>query len=163
LKKSGHYSQHKILKQLNKWMDWLETPNEDFGGMPVCPFLAPERKTDKLFIDYYDYREKSIFQQIIDFDTDDKYTTALFLHVIGGEKLKTSEYQKWVTDELEFMGLDHLKAVCFSPFEKVRRNGVRTREKAPCFITSITTHEALNSAWKKIKDSHYWKKNKETA
>ena len=101
--------------------------------------------------------------QIIDFDGNKKYTTALFLHVIGGEKLKTSEYQKWVTDELEFMGLDHLKAVCFSPFEKVRRNGVRTREKAPCFITSITTHEALNSAWKKIKDSHYWKKDKETA
>ena len=129
MKKSGHYSQHKILKQLNKWMDWLETPNEDFGGMPVCPFLAPERKTDKLLIDYYDYREKSIFQQIIDFDTDDKYTTALFLHVIGGEKLKTSEYQKWVTDELEFMGLDHLKAVCFSPFEKVRRNGVEHEKR----------------------------------
>ena len=114
-------------------MDWLETPNEDFGGMPVCPFLAPERKTDKLLIEPYDYREKSIFQQIIDFDGNEKYTTALFLHVIGGEKLKTSEYQEWVTDELEFMGLDHLKAVCFSPFEKVRRNGVRTREKAPCF------------------------------
>ena len=37
-------------------MDWLETPNEDFGGMPVCPFLAPERKQDKLLIDFYDYR-----------------------------------------------------------------------------------------------------------
>ena len=79
MKKSGHYSQHKILKQLNKWMDWLETPNEDFGGMPVCPFLAPERKTDKLLIDYYDYREKSIFQQIIDFDTDDKVKQFLYL------------------------------------------------------------------------------------
>jgi len=32
-------------------MDWLETPNEDFGGMPVCPFLAPERRQDKLLID----------------------------------------------------------------------------------------------------------------
>lgn len=163
MKKSGQYSQHNILEQLNTWMDWLETPNKDFGGMPVCPFLAPERKTNKLLIDHYDYREKSLFQQIIEFDDDDKYTTALFLHVVGGEELKTKDYQEWLTDELESIGLGHLKAVCFSPFEKVKRNGVRTRVKAPCFITSITTHEALNSAWKKIKDSHYWKKDKETA
>ena len=141
-------------------MDWLETPNKDFGGMPVCPFLAPERKTNKLLIDFYDYREKSLFQHIIEFDIKKGYTTALFLHVIGGQELKTTEYQEWVTRELETIGLGHLKAVCFSPFEKVKRNGIRTREKAPCFITSITTHEALNSAWKKIKDSHYWKKNK---
>ena len=160
MKKSGHYLQHRILKQLDIWMDWLETPNKDFGGMPVCPFLAPERKTNKLLIDFYDYREKSLFQHIIEFDIKKEYTTALFLHVIGGQELKTTEYQEWVTRELETIGLGHLKAVCFSPFEKVKRNGIRTREKAPCFITSITTHEALNSAWKKIKDSHYWKKNK---
>ena len=28
----------KLLEQLEEWMDWLETPNENFGGYPVCPF-----------------------------------------------------------------------------------------------------------------------------
>ena len=162
MKKSGQYL-HK-LKQLEEWMDWLETPNENFGGMPVCPFLAPERKQDKLLIEFYDYSESSLFDMIKEFDEDDKYTTALYLHVKGSwKKQKTKDYGQWVTDELDTIGLGHLKAVCFSPWEKVTRNKVRTRLKAPCFITSITTQESLNDAWKKIKDTTYWKKNRENA
>ena len=162
MKKSGQYS-HK-LKQLEKWMDWLEIPNDDFGGFPVCPFLAPERKQDKLLIEFYDYSENSLFDMIKQFDKDDNYTTALYLHVNGEwRKQKTKDYGQWVTHELDMIGLGHLKAVCFSPWEKVTRNKVRTRMKAPCFITSITTQESLNDAWKKIKDTDYWKKNRESA
>ncbi len=145
-------------------MDWLETPNDDFGGFPVCPFLAPERKQDKLLIEFYDYSENSLFEMIKEFDEDDKYTTVLYLHLKGSwKKQKTKDYGQWVTDELDTIGLGHLKAVCFSPWEKVTRNKVRTRMKAPCFITSITTQESLNDAWKKIKDTNYWKKNRESA
>ena len=159
-----HIVKEKILQELEEWMDWLETPNDDFGGMPVCPFLAPERKQDKLLIEFYDYSENSLFDMIKEFDKDDKYTTALYLHVKGSwKKQKTKDYGQWVTDELDMIGLGHLKAVCFSPWEKVTRNKVRTRIKAPCFITSITTQESLNDAWKKIKDTTYWKKNRENA
>ena len=160
MKKSGQYSHNKIIEQLNTWMDWLETPNEDFGGMPVCPFLAPERKSNQLLIDFYDYTENSLFNQIQEFDKDDKYTTALYLHINSGDRQKTADFQEWVTHEMGNLGLGHLKAVCFSPWEKVRRNGVRTRVDAPCFITSITTHEALNDAWKKIKVTKYWQNNR---
>ena len=141
-------------------MDWLETPNEDFGGMPVCPFLAPERKSGQLLIDFYDYRENSLFNQIQEFDKDDRYTTALYLHINSGERQKTADFQEWVTHEMSNLGLGYLKAVCFSPWEKVRRNGIRTRVNAPCFITSITTHEALNDAWKKITKTKYWQTNR---
>ena len=160
MKKSGQYSHNKIIEQLNTWMDWLETPNKDFGGMPVCPFLAPERKSGQLLIDFYDYRENSLFNQIQEFDKDDRYTTALYLHINSGERQKTADFQEWVTHEMSNLGLGYLKAVCFSPWEKVRRNGIRTRVNAPCFITSITTHEALNDAWKKIKKTKYWQNNR---
>ena len=161
MKKSGQYlhNLNLILEQLKEWMDWLETPNENFGGLPVCPFLAPERKQDKLLIEFYDYSENSLFDMIKQFDKDDNYTTALYLHVNGEwRKQKTKDYGQWVTHELDMIGLGHLKAVCFSPWEKVTRNKVRTRMKAPCFITSITTQESLNDAWKKIKDTDYWNK-----
>ena len=46
-------TKEKLLEQLEEWMDWLETPNENFGGYPVCPFLAPERKTNQLLIEFY--------------------------------------------------------------------------------------------------------------
>ena len=45
-------TEEKLLEQLDEWMDWLETPNDNFGGYPVCPFLAPERKTNKLLIEF---------------------------------------------------------------------------------------------------------------
>ena len=38
----------KLLRDLDKYLDWLETPNENFGGRPVCPFLAPDRKKGKI-------------------------------------------------------------------------------------------------------------------
>ena len=74
-------TKEKLLKQLEEWMDWLETPNENFGGYPVCPFLAPERKQNKLLIDFYESGD-SIFDKIKEFDNDDRYTTALYLHMI---------------------------------------------------------------------------------
>ena len=70
----------KLLEQLEEWMDWLETPNENFGGYPVCPFLAPERKTNQLLIEFYNPDEGSIFDLIKDFNDNDDYTTALYLH-----------------------------------------------------------------------------------
>ena len=40
---------------------------------------------------------------------------------------------------------------------------IMTRKDAPCFITSIATRKALGKAYKKLKDTNYWKKNRENA
>ena len=149
----------KLLKQLEEWMDWLETPNEDFGGYPVCPFLAPERKQNKLLIDFYE-SGASIFDKIKEFDTDDRYTTALYIHLNYAGNYLVKEYQKFINAGLKEMGLGHLKSVCFNPHEAVTRNGVRTRSGAPIFLTSISTVESLTHAHDKIKNSNYWRDNR---
>tara|TARA_Y100000361_G_scaffold4726_1_gene4093 strand:- start:42 stop:521 length:480 start_codon:yes stop_codon:yes gene_type:complete len=149
----------KLLKQLEEWMDWLETPNEDFGGYPVCPFLAPERKQNKLLIDFYESGE-SIFDKIKQFDIDDRYTTALYIHLNYAGNYLVKEYQKFINAGLKEMGLGHLKSVCFNPHEAVTRNGVRTRSGAPIFLTSISTVESLTHAHDKIKNSNYWRDNR---
>ena len=149
----------KLLKQLEEWMDWLETPNDDFGGYPVCPFLAPERKQNKLLIDFYDSGD-SIFDKIKEFDNDDRYTTALYIHLNYAGNYLVKEYQKFINAGLKEMGLGHLKSVCFNPHEAVTRNGVRTRSGAPIFLTSISTVESLTHAHDKIKNSNYWRDNR---
>jgi|TARA_B100000519_G_C14029365_1_gene337261 hypothetical protein len=149
----------KLLKQLEEWMDWLETPNEDFGGYPVCPFLAPERKQNKLLIDFYESGD-SIFDKIKEFDNDDRYTTALYIHLNYAGNYLVKEYQKFINAGLKEMGLGHLKSVCFNPHEAVTRNGVRTRSGAPIFLTSISTVESLTHAHDKIKNSNYWRDNR---
>ena len=149
----------KLLKQLEEWMDWLETPNDDFGGYPACPFLAPERKQNKLLIDFYESGD-SIFDKIKEFDNDDRYTTALYIHLNYAGNYLVKEYQKFINAGLKEMGLGHLKSVCFNPHEAVTRNGVRTRSGAPIFLTSISTVESLTHAHDKIKNSNYWRDNR---
>ena len=149
----------KLLKQLEEWMDWLETPNDDFGGYTVCPFLAPERKQNKLLIDFYDSVD-SIFDKIREFDNDDRYTTALYLHMIYSNNYTVKDYQTFINEGLREIGLGHLKSICFNPNENVTRNHISTRSGAPTFLTSITTRQSLDVAHNKIKDSNYWKNNR---
>ena len=149
----------KLLEQLEEWMDWLETPNDDFGGYPVCPFLAPERKQNKLLIDFYDSGD-SLFDKIREFDNDDRYTTALYLHMIYSNNYTVKDYQTFINEGLKEIGLGHLKSICFNPNENVTRNHVKTRIGAPTFLTSITTVKSLDVAHNKIKGSNYWKENR---
>ena len=136
-----------------------EIPNENFGGYPVCPFLAPERKQNKLLIDFYDSGD-SIFDKIKEFDNDDRYTTALYLHMIYSNNYTVKDYQTFINEGLKEIGLGHLKSICFNPNENVTRNHVKTRVKAPTFLTSITTRQSLDVAHNKIKNSNYWKENR---
>ena len=153
-------TKQKLLKQLEEWMDWLETPNEDFGGYPVCPFLAPERKTNKLLIQFYNPKEGSIFELIKDFYNNDDYNTALYLHTDYHGNYSVKDYQIFINKSLKFMGLGHLKAVCFNPHDERKTNGVMTRKNAPCFITSVATRKALGNAYKKLEHTKYWEKNR---
>ena len=152
-------TKEKLLEQLEEWMDWLETPNDDFGGYPVCPFLAPERKQNKLLIDFYDSGD-SIFDKIKEFDNDDRYTTALYLHMIYSNNYTVKDYQTFINEGLRELGFVHLKSICFIPNENVTINHVKTRVKAPTFLTSITTRQSLDVAHNKIKNSNYWKENR---
>ena len=152
-------TKEKLLEQLEEWMDWLETPNDDFGGYPVCPFLAPERKQNKLLIDFYDSGD-SLFDKIREFDNDDRYTTALYLHMIYSNNYTVKDYQTFINEGLREIGLGHLKSICFNPNENVTRNHVKTRIGAPTFLTSITTVKSLDVAHNKIKGSNYWKENR---
>jgi hypothetical protein len=158
-----HIDKQKVLEKLEEWMDWLETPNDDFGGFPVCPFLAPERKTNKLLIEFYNPEEGSIFESIKKFDEDDNFTTAMYLHTDYHGNYTVVNYQNFINESLEKINLGHLKAVCFNPYDKRKTNGVLTRKGAPCFITSIATREALGSAYRKLEPTTYWKKNRENA
>ena len=41
----------KIINEVIEYLDYLETPSENFGGMAVCPFLRKERVTKNLMIE----------------------------------------------------------------------------------------------------------------
>jgi hypothetical protein len=39
------------IKEIKEWIvDYLEKPSDNFGGMPVCPFVKKERMTERLLM-----------------------------------------------------------------------------------------------------------------
>ena len=62
------------IKKIEEWIvNYLEKPNENFGGMPVCPFVKKERITEKLLIDVWKPEEKSFLQLLEKLDKSEKY------------------------------------------------------------------------------------------
>ena len=67
----------KILTEVTKYLDYLETPNENFGGMAVCPFLKKERVTEGLMLKIWRPNEKSFFELLDEFVESDKSSALL--------------------------------------------------------------------------------------
>ena len=148
----------KLLQDLDKYLDWLETPNENFGGRPVCPFLAPDRKNGKLKIEIYDPTVKTIWEHILIYDRED-YNTALFLHIDDSiREVTRAKWQTYLREGMRAMGLNHLKPICFSPREDWTAAEVKTREMAPCFLTSIAKQDQLSMGHKSLQNTNYFDK-----
>lgn len=148
----------KLLSDLEKYLDWLETPNEMFGGQPVCPFLASDRRNNKLKIEVYDPKIKTIWEHILVFDRE-HYNTALFLHIDDSIKeVPRVRWQKYLKKGMENIGLTHLKPICFSPWEEWTAATVETRKNAPCFMTSIASLVELGKGHKKLHKTKYFSK-----
>ena len=148
----------KLLQELDKYLDWLETPNENFGGRPVCPFLAPDRKNNKLKIEIFNQKVKTIWEHILIFDRED-YNSAVFLHIDEGmREIKRAEWQTFLRRGMKSIGLNHLKPICIAPWEKWTAAGVKTREKAPCFLTTITQGSQLGAGHKSLQKTNYFDK-----
>ena len=65
------------------------------------------------------------------FDKDDNFTTAMYLHTDYHGNYTVVNYQNFINESLKKIGLGHLKAVCFNPYDKRKTNGVLTRKGAP--------------------------------
>ena len=35
-----------VIKKLLDYLVWLQTPNESFGGVPICPFIKGDFESD---------------------------------------------------------------------------------------------------------------------
>ena len=71
-----------IIAKVNGYIDWLATPNEAFGGFPVCPFVEKERSSSKLKYEVFQVgHTKSLFDMIDEWDMEDQYTSMIIAHL----------------------------------------------------------------------------------
>ena len=86
-----------VIQKLLDYLVWLQTPNESFGGVPICPFIKGDFETDKIKFSVYSQRhEKTLTEHITEFIESNKRTGI----IVQLDPVKTTRkrYQKFVNN-----------------------------------------------------------------
>ena len=146
----------KILTEIREYFDYLQTPNESFGGMAVCPFLKAEISNNKLMVEIWKPEEQG-FSNLFENFLDSEYESAILICMntegIDWSQVDRVKYQKSIQTMLRE---SEYKALCFSPFEEHTAAGEETRKKSPYFLINIAKTSVLNEAHKKLLKTRYF-------
>tara|TARA_B100001778_G_C18531155_1_gene603663 strand:+ start:657 stop:1184 length:528 start_codon:yes stop_codon:yes gene_type:complete len=149
-------SEQQIRDEIKYFFDYLQTPHEAFGGMPVCPFLKSELETNKLMVEIWKPDKLSfneVWKKFYDSDFDSAIIICLDTEGITWSDVDRKSFQKSIQ---KFLKKTKHKALCFSPFEEHTAAGEETRKKSPYFLINIATRDALNQAHKKLLNTKYF-------
>jgi len=61
-----------IISKTSEYLHWLTIPKQEFGNMPVCPYLDKELRDDNLYIDIW-YPHECSFMDIMDKNPQTEY------------------------------------------------------------------------------------------
>ena len=149
-------SKKEILTEIREYFDYLQTPNESFGGMAVCPFLKAEISNNKLMVEIWKPEEQG-FSNLFENFLDSEYESAILICMntdgIDWSQVDRVKYQKSIQTMLRE---SEYKALCFSPFEEHTAAGEETRKKSPYFLINIAKTSVLNEAHKKLLKTRYF-------
>ena len=149
-------SKKEILTEIREYFDYLQTPNESFGGMAVCPILKAEISNNKLMVEIWKPEEQS-FSNLFENFLDSEYESAILICMntegIDWSQVNRVKYQKQIQTMLKE---SEYKALCFSPFEEHTAAGEETRKKSPYFLINIAKTSVLNEAHKKLLKTRYF-------
>ena len=120
------------------YIKFLRTPREEYGNMPICPFVGGEVDKNKLMIEKFDPSKNTLIEMIERLELSD-YDSALFVQVaeLNLKQKDTVGYQDFINKTLRTNGYKHLKCICFNPNDKLNINGFNARSKAPYFLINI--------------------------
>jgi len=148
-----------IIAKVNQYIDWLATPNDAFGGFPVCPFVEKERASGKLKYEvFYADKEKTIFDLIEEWDDEDDYNSMIIAYL---SDIKLSEYknfQNFLNRELQKRKMGYVKVICLHPDDTFNVDGVATRAATPYFLINCAYQDELNKAHQSLKNTKYYDK-----
>ena len=148
-----------IIKKIDEYIDWLATPNEAFGGFPVCPFVERERAAGKLKYEVFRVSDNiSLFDMVDKWDMEEKYSSMIIAHV---SDIKIGEYktfQHYVNRGLRKRKMGYVKVITFHPDDTFEVGGVKTRTKAPYFLINVAYQDELNKAHLALTNTDYFVK-----
>ena len=133
----------------------LNERRQEFGGKAVCPFAAPELKSNRLMI--ATVGEQGLTELIDQFKKSD-YESALFIIEEDIPAKQTKKFQYFVNLLLSERGMTDYKNICFNPNDDVDIEGYNPRSHAPHFMVNIANKRVLSKAHRGLKKTNYYDK-----
>ena len=133
----------------------LNERRQEFGGKAVCPFAAPELKSNRLMI--ATVGEQGLTDLIDQFNKSD-YESALFIIEEDIPAKQTKKFQHFVNLLLSERGMTDYKNICFNPNDDVDIEGYNPRSHAPHFMVNIANKKVLSKAHRGLKKTNYYDK-----
>ena len=149
-----------IIGKTSEYLHWLTIPKQEFGNMPVCPFLDKELRDNQLYIDIW-YPHESTFMDIMEsFLLSGKNSSLVVCpntHTIDYSEVSRKDIQRQITDLLrKNPNTDYLKCMIFSPYEDFEVAGIKTRSGAPYFLINVAPTKQLGKSHKDLTKTKYF-------
>ena len=149
-----------IIDKTAQYLHWLTIPKQEFGNMPVCPFLNREMETNQLYLDIW-YPHNNTFMELMESFLLSNKNSALIIcpntHTIDYSQVSRSDIQKQITQLLrDNPQTEYLKCMIFSPYEDFEVAGVKTRSGAPYFLINIAPTKQLGKSHKDLMKTKYF-------
>jgi hypothetical protein len=142
-------------RMINYIRKTLSTPAEEYGGYAPCPFAKPELDARRLMLAEFHPASEHNLVHIINEFIDSKFKSLLIAQQFEeGQSLNakdTKQYQQFINDLLNEMGLTKYKCICFNP-----NDDVVVRKQAPYFLINIAERKVLAQAHNKMMKTDYF-------
>ena len=153
-------SRDTIIDKVAQYLHWLTIPKQEFGNMPICPFLDTEMREDKLYLDIWYPTDNSFMDLMESFLLSSKNSALIICpntHTIDYSEVSRKTIQKQINDLLrKNPQTDYLKSLVISPYEPWELAGVETRSNAPYFLINVNPSEQLGKAHKQLQKTKYF-------
>ena len=149
-----------IINKVSQYLHWLTIPKQEFGNMPVCPFLDKELRDNQLYLDIW-YPHECSFMDIMESFLLSNKNSALIIcpntHTIDYSQVSRSDIQSKITQLLrDNPATEYLKSMIFSPYEPFEVAGISTRSGAPYFLINVAPTQQLGKSHKDLLKTSYF-------
>jgi len=149
-----------IINKVSEYLHWLTIPKQEFGNMPVCPFLDKELRDNQLYLDIW-YPHECSFMDIMESFLLSNKNSALIIcpntHTIDYSQVSRRDIQSKITQLLrDNPATEYLKSMIFSPYEPFEVAGISTRSGAPYFLINVAPTKQLGKSHKDLLKTSYF-------
>ena len=142
------------------YLVWLRTPNENFNGMPVCPFIKKDLDNDEIL--FLVQTKKAEFIDLVKkWDESGKKTGLIIQMNMPQYGDKRRKYQALLNKKIREVwpkSADQPKVLVFDPTENWSLADVETRKKAPTLLINLARRKDLADAHKTLTKTKWYDK-----